>query len=78
MATVSRGKTPSLSRKGARCPAVVHPDAVYRSDELKNRLGWRDAAWRSAIRQGLKVIKQGRWHYVHGSDVVSFLFREAD
>ena len=55
---------------------TISPDVLYRSDELKNRLGWHDAAWRRAVREGLTICKQGRWHYVLGSDVIRFFYDE--
>jgi hypothetical protein len=73
MATAQRRKPLNLSRRAARCPAVISPDHLYRSDELKNRLGWQDAAWRRAVRQGLNISKQGRWHYCKGSDAIAFI-----
>jgi hypothetical protein len=76
MATTAKRRMPNISRRGARCPAVINPDHLYRSDEIKNRLGWHDAAWRRAVRQGLQIIKNGRWHYVRGCDAIAFLCRE--
>lgn len=72
MATTKR-RMPNISRRGARCPAAISPDVLYRSDELKTRLGWQDAAWRRAVREGLKICKSGRWHYCRGADAIAFI-----
>ena len=76
MATTAKRRMPNISRRGANCPATISPDVLYRSDELKNRLGWQDSAWRRAVREGLTICKQGRWHYVLGSDVIRFFDQE--
>jgi hypothetical protein len=61
-----------------RPPAVdgaIIPDAIYRLDEVKARMGWRDAAFRAAVRAGLRVYRSGKRIYVCGSDVVAFVTR---
>jgi len=52
---------------------AVIPNALYRLDEIKARMGWRDAAFRAAVRAGLKTHRSGKRVYVLGSDVVAFL-----
>ena len=48
-------------------------DAIYRLDELQARMGWRDAAFRAAVRAGLKIYRSGKRTYVLGSDLVVFV-----
>ena len=38
-------------------------------------MGWRDAAFRAAVRAGLKVYRSGKRIYVLGSDAVAFVTR---
>lgn len=54
-------------------PGTVYADAVYRADELKARLGWKEAAFRSACRRGLKTHKVGKRVYITGFDAIAFL-----
>ncbi len=51
----------------------ITPEALYRLDELRARMGWRDAAFRAAVRAGLKVHRSGKRVYVLGSDLVAFV-----
>ena len=46
-----RNKAAPETRAGA--PGAIIPDAIYRLDEVKARMGWRDAAFRAAVRAGL-------------------------
>jgi hypothetical protein len=54
-------------------PGVILPDAIYRADEAKGRAGWRDAAFRAACRDGLRVFRRGKRAYVAGADLVAFI-----
>ncbi len=54
-------------------PGAIIPDAIYRLDELKARMGWRDAAFRAAVRAGLKIYRSGKRIYVLGTDLVAFV-----
>jgi hypothetical protein len=56
----------------------IHPEALYRSDEAKARMGWRNSAFREARRAGLKIYKNGRRTYVMGSDLVTFITGKGD
>lgn len=56
-------------------PGVIFPDALYRADEGKARMGWRDAGFRSACRHGLKVYRVGKRAYVLGADLVAFVVK---
>jgi hypothetical protein len=57
----------------ADAPGPVVPDAIYRLDEVKARMGWRDAAFRAAVRAGLKAHRSGKRLYVLGSDLIDFV-----
>ena len=52
---------------------AVIPNALYRLDEIKSRMGWRDAAFRAAVRAGLKTHRSGKRLYVLGSDLIDFV-----
>jgi len=54
-------------------PGAIVPEAIYRLDELKIRMGWRDAAFRAAVRTGLKTHRSGKRIYVLGGDLVDFV-----
>jgi hypothetical protein len=54
-------------------PGAIIPDAIYRLDEVKSRMGWRDAAFRAAVRAGLKIYRSGKRTYVLGTDLVAFV-----
>jgi len=56
-------------------PGAVVPEAIYRLDELKARMGWRDAAFRAAVRAGLKIYRSGKRTYVLGTDLIAFVTR---
>lgn len=56
-----------------RAVGAIVPDAIYRLDEVKARMGWRDAAFRAAVRGGLNVYRSGKRLYVLGSDIVAFV-----
>ena len=57
-------------------PGAIIPDAIYRLDELRARMGWRDAAFRAAVRAGLKVHRSGKRVYVLGTDLIEFVTRD--
>ena len=54
-------------------PGTVYADAVYRADELKARMGWREAAFRAACRRGLKTHRVGKRVYIAGVDAIAFV-----
>jgi hypothetical protein len=54
-------------------PGTVYADAVYRADELKARMGWREAAFRAACRRGLKTHRVGKRVYITGVDAIAFV-----
>ena len=53
----------------------IAPEALYRLDEAKSRMGWRDAAFRAAVRAGLKTHHSGKRLYVLGADLIAFVTR---
>ncbi len=59
-------------------PGEVQSTVLYRADELKARMGWSDAALRSARRHGLPVRRLGKRAYILGEDVISFLKNRTD
>jgi hypothetical protein len=59
---------PQYSAVGA-----IIPDALYRLDEAKARMGWRDASFREARRAGLKTYRAGKRLYLLGSDIIDFV-----
>jgi hypothetical protein len=68
----------SETQRGGQRPGVpgaIVPDAIYRLDEVKSRMGWRDAAFRAAVRAGLKTHRSGKRLYVLGSDLIAFVTR---
>jgi hypothetical protein len=56
-------------------PGVIFSDALYRADEAKVRMGWRDAGFRSACRNGLRIFRVGKRAYVLGADLASFVVK---
>lgn len=73
MGTASRTATtasPTIATSGE-----ILPGALYRIDEAKARMGWRNSAFRAACRAGLKTYRNGKRTYVLGSDVVAFITR---
>lgn len=64
--------------KGAAKPTftpvgAILPEALYRRDELLARMGWRDASFREALRNGLKAYKCGKRIFILGRDVIDFV-----
>ena len=68
-------KTPTTERQSTGVQGATIPDAIYRLDEVKARMGWRDAAFRAAVRAGLKTHRSGKRLYVLGSDLIAFVTR---
>ena len=58
-----------------RSTGAIVPDALYRLDDVKARMGWRDAAFRAAVHAGLKTHRSGKRLYVLGSDLIAFVTR---
>lgn len=68
-------QTPSRlsDRPAASTAGSVDPNTLYRLDEVKSRMGWRDAAFRAAVRAGLKTHRSGKRLYVLGADLITFV-----
>lgn len=64
-----------LPSQEPRAVGAIVPDAIYRLDEVKARMGWRDAAFRAAVRAGLKTHRSGKRLYVLGADLIAFVTR---
>lgn len=60
-------------RPNDRSVGSIAPEALYRLDEVKSRMGWRDAAFRAAVRAGLKTHRSGKRLYVLGADLIAFV-----
>lgn len=54
-------------------PGTISRDEVYRADEAKIRMGWRDAGFRAACRRGLKTHRCGKRTYVTGAALLDFI-----
>lgn len=54
-------------------PGVIEPDCLYVMDEARRRLRWTKAAYRSALRHGLRVLRSGKRAYLYGADIVAFI-----
>lgn len=65
-------KTASEPRQAA-IPGAILSGAVYRADEAKVRMGWRDAGFRAACRRGLKTHRCGKRTYVTGAALLEFI-----
>lgn len=57
-------------------PGVITPGILYRIDEAKARLGWRNASYRAACRRGLNVHRCGKRVYVTGEELIRFITTE--
>jgi hypothetical protein len=56
-------------------PGAISRNEVYRADEAKIRMGWRDAGFRAACRRGLEVHRCGKRTYVTGAALMDFITR---
>lgn len=63
----------AIERQPSTVVGAIISDALYRADELKARMGWKDAAFRAACRKGLKVYRVGKRAFVVGSDIIAFV-----
>lgn len=52
---------------------VIEADSLYVMDEARRRLRWSKAAYRSAVRRGLRVLRSGRRAYLYGSDIIAHI-----
>ena len=63
----------ATEQQPAAVDGAIDPPVLYRLDDLKRRMGWRDAAFRAAVRAGLRVYRSGKRVYVLGSDLITFV-----
>ena len=68
-----RSRAQATEHRPITVDGAIDPAALYRLDDLKRRMGWRDAGFRAAVRAGLKVFRSGKRLYVLGSDIVAFV-----
>jgi len=68
-----RSRARTTERQALAVDGAIDPAALYRLDEVKARMGWRDAAFRAAVRAGLKTHRSGKRLYVLGSDLIDFV-----
>jgi hypothetical protein len=64
--------TPGPHRRGPSGESVK-ADELLPLSALHTRLGWGARGLAAARRQGLRVLRFGRWHYVLGRDLIEFL-----
>lgn len=55
----------------------IHRDAAYEKTDFLQRVGLRQAAWRTAKRQGLRTIQIHGRAFVRGEDWLDYLHRMA-
>lgn len=60
---------------GGSTPGVIEPSTLYHKNEILGRLRWGAHAWRTATRQGLRILRGGNHAYVMGGDVIDYLQR---
>lgn len=64
---------PLNSKSTLQAPRTIDPQLLYRADDLRRLLGWKETAWRAAVRRGLRAYRSGRRNYVLGRDVIEYL-----
>jgi len=57
---------------------VIRADTLYTRDAFMARLGFKDAAWRSAYRQGLRVRYCHGRAFVYGGDFIEYIRQQPD
>ena len=60
---------------GGGATGAIDPGVLYRLDEAKLRMGWRDAAFRAAVRAGLPIHRSGKRVFIRGVDLVAYVTR---
>lgn len=73
---VQRKQKTEIERLLQSVPGLITADALYRADELKARMGWRNAAFHAACRKGLRTHRVGKRVFIAGADVLAFVQRE--
>ena len=56
-----------------KAPGIIENDALYTKNEIKDRMGWKDSAFRQACRNGLEIYRRGKCVYVLGEDVIAYV-----
>ena len=56
-----------------KAPGIIENDALYTKNEIKDRMGWKDSAFRQACRNGLEIHRRGKCVYVLGKDVIAYV-----
>lgn len=54
-------------------PGFVERGILYTRNEVKSRMGWKDAGFREACRRGLKTFQRGKCVYVLGEDIITYI-----
>jgi hypothetical protein len=62
-----------IERSTQGIPGLIASNTLYRADELKARMGWRNAAFRAACRRGLRTHRVGKRVFIAGADVLAFV-----
>jgi hypothetical protein len=73
---VHRNQKKEIDRLLQSVPGLITADALYRADELKARMGWRNAAFQAACRKGLRTHRVGKRVFIAGADVLSFVQKQ--
>ena len=68
-----RSKSRTTEQQPSTVDGAIDPAALYRLDELQRRVGWRDAAFRAAVRAGLTIHRSGKRVFIVGADLISFI-----
>lgn len=55
------------------CDGVIQPGVVYTRRKFIESMGWSETAWRTAVRRGLPIHRDGRSAVVLGDEAVSWL-----
>ena len=54
-------------------PGIIQKGILYTRNEIKFRMGWKDAAFRKARQNGLETHRRGKCVYVLGEDVIAYV-----
>lgn len=51
----------------------INPNTIYSRLQVMEIMGWREKAWKSAVRKGLRTHCHARRDYVCGSELLRFI-----
>lgn len=51
----------------------INPNTIYSRLQVMEIMGWREKAWKSAVRKGLRTHRHARRDYVCGSELLRFI-----